>query len=209
MTSQPPDISIFLRAIEIESDAELREYLDDTCRDNPALRADVEALLAAHRKNNSFLDRPALEPQPHAGELPGRDVNPEVLAAGLAATFGAGEAVVVGHRSHSVLQSLTKHMQAGAANVTLHDSDKDDRQFVMSTSTELPHTPNDSRYQLLGEIARGGMGVIIKGRDKDLGRDLAIKVLLNSHMHHPEYIQRFVEEAQIGGQLQHPGIAGV
>src|SRR5687767_10304621 len=32
-------------------------------------------------------------------------------------------------------------------------------------------------YQLLGEIARGGMGVILKGHDTDLGRDVAVKVL--------------------------------
>ena len=53
------------------------------------------------------------------------------------------------------------------------------------------------------------MGVIIKGRDADLGRDLAIKVLLDSHREKPEIIERFVEEAQIGGQLQHPGIVPI
>jgi serine/threonine protein kinase/WD40 repeat protein/tetratricopeptide (TPR) repeat protein len=65
------------------------------------------------------------------------------------------------------------------------------------------------RYTLLGEIARGGMGAILKGRDADLGRDLAIKVLLDAHKDNPEVVQRFVEEAQIGGQLQHPGVVPV
>ena len=76
---------------------------------------------------------------------------------------------------------------------------------------EMPATPEGSwgRYQLQGEIARGGMGAVIKGRDVDLGRDLAIKVLLESHRGNPEVVRRFVEEAQIGGQLQHPGIVPV
>ena len=65
------------------------------------------------------------------------------------------------------------------------------------------------RYRLLGEIARGGMGAVLKGRDTDLGRDLALKILLDQHRDRPDLIQRFVEEAQICGQLQHPGIVPV
>jgi len=64
-------------------------------------------------------------------------------------------------------------------------------------------------YQLMGEIARGGMGVILKGHDTDLGRDVAVKVLDPELAKRPEVVQRFVEEAQIGGQLQHPGIVPV
>src|SRR6188474_3506942 len=64
-------------------------------------------------------------------------------------------------------------------------------------------------YQLLGEIARGGMGVILKGHDTDLGRDVALKVLDPELAQDPAVVQRFVEEAQIGGQLQHPGIVPV
>jgi serine/threonine-protein kinase len=64
-------------------------------------------------------------------------------------------------------------------------------------------------YQLLGEIARGGMGVILKGHDTDLGRDVAVKVLDGELAKNPAVVQRFVEEAQIGGQLQHPGIVPV
>ena len=61
----------------------------------------------------------------------------------------------------------------------------------------------------IAPIARGGMGVVLKARDADLGRDLAIKVLLERHRDDPGVIRRFVEEAQIGGQLQHPGIVPV
>src|SRR5262245_14528905 len=63
-----------------------------------------------------------------------------------------------------------------------------------------------TRYHVLGEIARGGMGVVLKGRDPDLGRDVAMKVLHPNHAGNPVMIQRFIEEAQVGGQLQHPGI---
>jgi serine/threonine-protein kinase len=71
--------------------------------------------------------------------------------------------------------------------------------------------PSDrsGRLQLLGEIARGGMGAVLKGRDVDLGRDLAVKVLLERHGKSPELTRRFVEEAQIAGQLQHPGVVPV
>ena len=74
----------------------------------------------------------------------------------------------------------------------------------------MPASAGDAgRYQLLGEIARGGMGVVLKGRDVDLGRDVAVKVLLEKHRDSPEMVRRFVEEAQIAGQLQHPGIVPV
>ncbi len=56
-----------------------------------------------------------------------------------------------------------------------------------------------------GEIARGGMGAVLRGRDVDLGRDLAVKVLLEKYANRPDVARRFIEEAQIGGQLQHPG----
>jgi eukaryotic-like serine/threonine-protein kinase len=82
--------------------------------------------------------------------------------------------------------------------------------LVRSSSEEMPGPANrGDRYQLFGEIARGGMGAILKGRDSDLGRDLAFKVLLEDHQSQPNLVRRFVEEAQIGGQLQHPGIVPV
>jgi serine/threonine-protein kinase len=81
---------------------------------------------------------------------------------------------------------------------------------VCTSSPELPAgMAPGSRLQLLGEIGRGGMGAILKGRDVDLGRDIAVKVLLETHQGKTEFVQRFVEEAQIAGQLQHPGVTPV
>lgn len=65
------------------------------------------------------------------------------------------------------------------------------------------------RYPVLEEIARGGMGAVHKAHDPDLGRNIAVKVLLDEHEDKPGLLTRFVEEAQIGGQLQHPGIVPV
>jgi eukaryotic-like serine/threonine-protein kinase len=81
----------------------------------------------------------------------------------------------------------------------------------MPRSAEMPdqYGTGLGRYQLQGEIARGGMGAILKGRDIDLGRDLALKVLLDQHRGRSDLIDRFVEEAQICGQLQHPGVVPV
>ncbi len=65
------------------------------------------------------------------------------------------------------------------------------------------------RYRIDGEIARGGMGSVLKGRDPDLGRDVAIKVLREDLRENGDLVRRFVEEAQIGGQLQHPGVVPI
>jgi tetratricopeptide (TPR) repeat protein len=64
-------------------------------------------------------------------------------------------------------------------------------------------------YEVFGEIGRGGMGAVLRGRDPNLGRDLALKVLLADHCGRADVLQRFHEEAQIGGQLQHPGVVPV
>jgi serine/threonine-protein kinase len=81
---------------------------------------------------------------------------------------------------------------------------------VKPSSPEMPAPADRSaRLQLLGEIAHGGMGVVLKGRDVDIGRDLAVKVLLDDHRDNSDLVRRFIEEAQIAGQLQHPGVVPV
>ncbi len=62
------------------------------------------------------------------------------------------------------------------------------------------------RYQLLDEIARGGMGVVYRATDAALGREVAVKVLREQIAPDSAIARRFVDEARIAGQLQHPGI---
>ena len=50
------------------------------------------------------------------------------------------------------------------------------------------------------------MGAVLKGRDLDLGREVALKVLREDYRDDATMIRRFVEAAQIGGQLEHPGV---
>jgi len=69
--------------------------------------------------------------------------------------------------------------------------------------------PGRGNYRVLGEIARGGMGVVMRAHDADLGRDVALKVLHERLAGDGSVVERFVEEAQIGGQLQHPSIVSV
>ncbi len=90
----------------------------------------------------------------------------------------------------------------------LRDDPPDSSPILLPGSSEIPKA-DSGRYQYLGEIARGGMGVVLRGRDPDLGRDLAVKVLRTEFLGRPSSEQRFVEEAQVNGQLQHPGVVPV
>jgi tetratricopeptide (TPR) repeat protein len=74
----------------------------------------------------------------------------------------------------------------------------------------LPAQPvRPDRYELEEEIGRGGMGAVVRARDPDLNRTLAVKVLREDHRGRIDLERRFLEEAQLTGQLQHPGIPPV
>src|SRR5262245_19795356 len=61
------------------------------------------------------------------------------------------------------------------------------------------------RYRIEGVIGQGGMGLVLRAADNDFGRVLAVKVLLEQHRSEPSLEHRFLEEARLTGQLQHPG----
>src|SRR6516165_9029336 len=64
-------------------------------------------------------------------------------------------------------------------------------------------------YELLDEVGHGGMGVVYRARDVALNRDVAVKLLSERYAAGSPAAQRFLSEARITGQLQHPGIPAV
>ncbi len=65
------------------------------------------------------------------------------------------------------------------------------------------------KYKVLGTIGRGGMGVVHQARDLRIVRNVAMKVIKTSSQFSRENVLRFVDEAQLTGQLQHPNIIPV
>ena len=91
-----------------------------------------------------------------------------------------------------------------------------------SSEIEPPHAPTrnnahetvsrwetEQKYQLGSNFARGGLGQIWMANDIRLRREVAYKELLPAALKTPNAVERFLEEAQITGQLEHPSIVPV
>jgi len=62
------------------------------------------------------------------------------------------------------------------------------------------------KYEILGELGRGAMGVVWRARDPFIGRQVALKTITPGLLDNPDLLKRFYREAQSAGSLQHPNI---
>jgi serine/threonine protein kinase len=74
---------------------------------------------------------------------------------------------------------------------------------------EFPRPIPCGDYELLGEIERGGMGIVYRARERQSGLLVALKMMLSERAGEPGDLRRFVLEARAMGELNHPGVVAI
>jgi serine/threonine protein kinase len=67
----------------------------------------------------------------------------------------------------------------------------------------------DREYECVGELGRGGMAIVYHARDRELGRDVAIKVVRTRYANDAEAVARLAREARTVAHLEHPNLVAL
>jgi eukaryotic-like serine/threonine-protein kinase len=119
-------------------------------------------------------------------------------------------AYIVRHRHHPDMQPMDS-----IANPTklLENTAAEREQETAPASTAEPPLPRRfERYTLLKRLARGGMGEVLlasSGGIEGAERPVVVKIIRREHEADRSFLARFLDEARIQAQLQHPGVAQI
>src|ERR1044071_9456598 len=143
--------------------------------------------------------RPSVGPPPDMSSFPADAEGTVVDGEPTPFTIGPGYLNLEGHPS-----TVRAQIRGGAVRTMLSSSPG-----VAAASPALPPAAVPERIQGAEKIASGGMGVVEGAFDHVLLRRVARKTMHQSSGDDPELTLRFIEEAQITAQLDHPNIVPV
>ncbi|BBM85742.1 serine/threonine-protein kinase [Candidatus Uabimicrobium amorphum] len=87
-------------------------------------------------------------------------------------------------------------------------SDKKDQTMVEETQSLDKVDVDFDDFEVVGELGRGGMGIVYLARQKSLNREIALKVI-STNQNHGEMQKRFISEAIVTADLDHPNIVPI
>ncbi len=123
--------------------------------------------------------------------------------------IGPAQAVDKSSALHQLLHGDMLHGDMLHGDMLHGDARATDQQKTASPEgLENIHLFN-ARYLIGEEIGKGGMGLVYRGWDLQLQRDVAIKIIRKDHQGNPQNVLRFLREARIASQLRHPSILGI
>jgi serine/threonine protein kinase len=105
------------------------------------------------------------------------------------------------------VEQALQEVQDGEVQRAMSERPRAAGHVLLSTIAYTPETRE--RYTLTRLHAQGGIGQVWLAKDGDLGRQVALKELRPERASNPAVWSRFLEEARITGQLEHPGIVPV
>ncbi len=114
-------------------------------------------------------------------------------------------------RCHSDLPSGSQFCElcAMTADADVGGSPAPTVSLSTSPGQSTPRATVNGRYRIIGEVGRGGMGVVYKAQDTRLERTVALKFLTSPSTLGEESRERFIHEAQAISELDHPNICTV
>ncbi len=108
---------------------------------------------------------------------------------------------------HFTAQAVQVERAKGAPADLWSNVGEPNRPHVGLCSRQRP--PEVPGYEILGELGRGGMGVVYKARECRLNRVVALKMILAGDYAGPDAVERIMAEAEIVARLQHPNIVQI
>jgi serine/threonine protein kinase len=181
--------AVFLAAVECRDPEARAAVLDAQCSGDADLRRRVEALLSAHDEFDESLDMPLAGLRSRMGPLSGtQHPNPEQPT---------GDTVAGTTRDFDTAASSLSDLAVTAS--------------ARAAPTERANraVPVIEGYEVLGELGRGGMGVVYRARQVLLNRPCVLKMILAGAYADAESVVRFLAEAAAVARLQHPNIVQI